>query len=157
YYYSRTRLAVQGELRENDGPAVPVEGQAWMDHQWGNFIVVGGGWDWYSLQLDDQTEVMLYVLRFGAQAPVVYGSHIQADGSVVDVAPDAVSSMPLGSWTSPHTGAVYPSGWDMTLETGAQLQVRPLLQDQELYFPNFGGGPYWEGAVSIDGDRHGRG
>jgi predicted secreted hydrolase len=157
YYYSRTRLAVQGELREGDGPAVPVEGQAWMDHQWGNFIVARGGWDWYSLQLDDQTELMLYVLRFEGQPPAVFGSHILADGRVIELPPDAVRSVPLGSWTSPHTGAVYPSGWDMTLETGARLQLRPLVQDQELYFPGSGGLAYWEGAVSIDGDRHGRG
>src|SRR5207253_5490843 len=63
YYYSRTRLAVSGELTQSDGAPAGVSGVAWMDHQWGNFVVAAaGGWDWYSLQLDDHSELMLYVL-----------------------------------------------------------------------------------------------
>jgi predicted secreted hydrolase len=61
YYYSRTRMAVEGVLQDGE-TARPVRGQAWMDHQWGNFLVVGG-WDWYSLQLDDDTELMLFFTR----------------------------------------------------------------------------------------------
>ena len=34
-------------------------GTAWMDHQWGNFVVGGGGWDWHAYQLDDGTELMV--------------------------------------------------------------------------------------------------
>ena len=47
---------------------------AWMDHQWGNFVVGAvGGWDWFSLQLDDQTELMLYVLRGpGGETTAIY-------------------------------------------------------------------------------------
>src|SRR5207249_1293639 len=49
YYYSRTRLKVTGALRlaqaDRGGQAQaergeePVSGVAWMDHQWGNFVV----------------------------------------------------------------------------------------------------------------------
>jgi len=61
YYYSRTRLAVEGTLYVED-TAHAVRGQAWMDHQWGDFLVVGG-WDWFSVQLDDGTELMLFLTR----------------------------------------------------------------------------------------------
>ena len=40
YYYSRTRLRVSGEIQKDDGSSDPVDGLAWMDHQWGNFVVV---------------------------------------------------------------------------------------------------------------------
>src|SRR4029079_568403 len=60
YYYSRTRMEIYGSLlykREQ----IPVTDLAWFDKQWGNFLVVGGGWDWFSLQLEDGTDLMLNV------------------------------------------------------------------------------------------------
>ena len=76
YYYSRTRLRASGFLSQTGAAAAAVSGEAWMDHQWGNFVVAsGGGWDWYSLQLDDRFELMLYVLRgVNGQTTGVYGA-----------------------------------------------------------------------------------
>lgn len=155
YYYSRTRLSVSGAL---NGSA--VQGIAWMDHQWGNFVTAAvGGWDWYSLQLDDNTELMLYVLRSPSGSTTgVYGSHVLADGSVEDLGGAPVTSVATGQWRSPHTGAVYPSGWQLTLADGSKLTLGPQLVDQELYFPELQGAlAYWEGAVSVSGDHSGVG
>ncbi len=165
YYYSRTRLNVVGQLGAADNEADPVSGIAWMDHQWGNFVVASvGGWDWYSLQLDDHTELMLYVLRAATgEATGVYGSEVLPDGSVRDLPPGSVLAESTDNWTSPHTGGVYPSGWLLTLPGGERLHVRPLLDDQELWFPatssavGVGAMAYWEGAVSVTGDRTGVG
>lgn len=165
YYYSRTRLNVVGQLSQADGEDDAVSGMAWMDHQWGNFVVASaGGWDWYSLQLDDDTELMLYVLRSATGEPTgVYGSQVLADGSVRDLPPGSVLAESTGTWTSPHTGGVYPSGWLLSLPGGERLDVRPLLDDQELWFPasssavGVGAMAYWEGAVSVTGDRTGVG
>jgi predicted secreted hydrolase len=159
YYYSRPRLSVSGSLASGDSVS-QVSGTAWMDHQWGNFVVVArGGWDWYSLQFDDNTELMLYVLRSDSgDTTATYGSYILADGEVQDLAPGAVTSTAIESWTSPHTGAVYPSGWQLTLPDGSHIEVTPQLPDQELWFPETPGLlQYWEGAVKISGDRHGEG
>jgi predicted secreted hydrolase len=161
YYYSRTRLTVTGTLQQADGTPLPVSGLAWMDHQWGNFVVTATlKWDWYSLQLDDRTELMLYVLRGVADdATAVYGTQILADGSTRDLAAGSVRTQAIGSWTSPHTGAVYPSGWLLMLPEGGTVNVDPVLQDQELYFPGSSQGSlaYWEGAVAVTGDRTGVG
>ena len=164
YYYSRTRLRVTGTLASASAEQVPVSGMAWMDHQWGNFVVAAaGGWDWYSLQLDDDSELMLYVLRSAdGETTGVYGSETSADGTVRDLQPGSVTAEAIGSWTSPHTGAVYPSGWRLTLPDGARLVLEPQLRDQELWFPGASGvGPgamaYWEGAVSVTGARTGQG
>jgi predicted secreted hydrolase len=153
YYYSRTRLSASGTLS-----GTPVTGQAWMDHQWGNFIVpssASGGWDWYSLQLDDNSEVMLYVLRGPTDSPV-FGSLIAPDGQVSEI---QATAEPVDHWTSPHTGAEYPSGWRITFPDH-QLILTPQLQDQELYFPEAPAGSvpsYWEGAVTIGGTHTGQG
>ncbi len=160
YYYSRTRLRAAGSLVGQDGNTRSVSGVAWMDHQWGNFVIASrGGWDWYSIQLDDNTELMLYVLRALGDAPGgVYGSRVWPDGHVDDLGPGAVSVAPVGEWTSPHTGAVYPSGWRLTLADGATLLLQPQLADQELWFPGTQGLPaYWEGAVTVSGSATGVG
>jgi predicted secreted hydrolase len=161
YYYSRTRLTASGQLTTPDGSVEEVSGIAWMDHQWGNFVLSArGGWDWYSLQLDDNTELMLYVIRDSdGGTTAIYGSYVNADGHVDDLAPGSVLSEATGEWRSPHTGAVYPSGWLVTLPDARRLVLTPQLQDQELYFP---GAPlrqlsYWEGAVTITGDTTGQG
>ncbi|GAC1314332.1 MAG: lipocalin-like domain-containing protein [Chloroflexota bacterium] len=166
YYYSRTRLTVSGTLADGSGEPQAVDGSAWMDHQWGNFVVTSsGGWDWYSLQLDDRTELMLYVLRApSGETTGVYGTEVLADGTLRDLLPGTVTSVPLGTWTSPHTGATYPAGWVLTRADGSQLRIAPALADQELYFPGLsdsqtglGVMAYWEGAVRVTGDRTGVG
>ncbi len=158
HYYSRTHLRARGSLTTADDAPQAVSGKAWMDHQWGNFVGVGNSWDWYSLQFDDNRELMLYALRAApGSASAVYGSEVLPDGSVRELQPNEVASEPLGTWVSPHTGAVYPSGWRLTLGNSEQLELRPVLADQELYFPGLGGSVYWEGAVRIGGDRSGRG
>jgi predicted secreted hydrolase len=161
YYYSRTRLSVTGSLGTGDGQApVSVSGTAWMDHQWGNFVIgTRGGWDWYSLQFDDDTELMLYVLRSATgETTAVYGSYVLPDGEVQDLTPGSVTSHVVGSWTSPHTDGVYPSGWELSLPDGSHITVSPQLQDQELWFPQTPGLlEYWEGSVTIAGAHTGMG
>jgi predicted secreted hydrolase len=154
YYYSRTRLAASGLLRDASGATVTVLGLAWADHQWGDFVISGtGGWDWFSIQLDNNTELMLYVLRDRAGATsAVFGSLIMPDGTVQDIGPGSVRVEATGQWLSPHSAATYPSGWLVELpEQHLLLTVTPQLQDQELYFPGavFAGPTYWEGAVDV--------
>ena len=159
YYFSRTRMAASGRLRRGDS-WTEVTGQAWHDHQWGNFIVPAvGGWDWISLQLDHNRELMLTVLRNADGSPAgAFGTFVDADGKVVDVPGEAIGIEPTGSWTSPQTGATYPSGWRVTVTQstaipGASLTLSPVLADQELSFERL---PYWEGAVDVSGTVDGQ-
>jgi predicted secreted hydrolase len=154
YYFSRTRMDASGSLRRGD-TWFDVTGQAWHDHQWGNFIVPAvGGWDWISLQLDGNRELMLTVLRNpDKSAAGAFGSLVDAEGPTIDVPHEAIAIQPLGSWRSPRTGATYPSGWLATIAaSGAvpamQLTIWPVLLDQELAFDRL---PYWEGAVDVSG------
>lgn len=158
YYYSRTRNQVAGTVQDH-GEVVPVEGVAWMDHQWGNFIgTAEGGWDWYSLQLDDQTEVMIFNLRAPDGSPAgSYASFIDAQSHQSIVAPGQYHTEALGTWQSPHSGAVYPSGWRVRLDPQAlDLTVTPTVKDQELDTAGSTGLIYWEGASAIRGTAAGR-
>jgi predicted secreted hydrolase len=158
YYYSRPLMLVTGSMTDH-GTTVPVTGQAWMDHQWGNFVAVAGsGWDWYSIQLDNNTEYMLYVIRDAQKQPVgVFGTAVAPDGSASEIPASDIQTRALGTWTSPHTGGVYPSGWQIVLPAQqVTLTLTPLLRDQELVTAASTGVAYWEGAVSISGTAGGR-
>lgn len=158
YYYSRTRMDATGSLTL-DGATYAVEGVAWFDHQWGDFIAIGGGgWDWFAIELDDGTDLMIDLIRAAdGSYPYAYGTLIAADGSVRDLAADEMSIDATGSWTSPATGARYPSGWRVRVPGEAlDLRLAPTIPDQELDTRATTGVLYWEGSQVVDGRRDGR-
>lgn len=158
YYYSRTRLAATGRL-VLDGRAFEVEGSAWFDHQWGDFIAVGpGGWDWFAVNLDDGTDVTLSRVRDATGADVlVYGTLVGADGRVRHLEAGAFTIEATGEWTSPRTGVRYPAGWLVRLPA-ERLEVRlvPAVAAQELDTRPTSGVVYWEGSQRVTATRDGR-
>jgi predicted secreted hydrolase len=159
HYYSMTRLRTAGTLVYR-GERMRVEGPSWMDHEFGSGELQRdqAGWDWFSLQLDDRREIMDYRLRQkdGALTPESSGSLIDARGAVRYLARDAVIVEATGSWKSPHTGGVYPSGWRMRVPSAAlDVTLVPTVLDQELANTT-GGVSYWEGAVDVNDTATGR-
>ncbi len=157
YYYSRPLLSVDGTLTDH-GTTISVSGQAWFDHQWGNFLsLVGSGWNWYSIQLSNHTEFMLYDIFDATHTPVAtFGTYVAPDGTASEIPSSAIHLKATGSWTSPVTHGTYPSGWTVTLDTPAvSLTLTPLLKDQELVTGASTGVAYWEGAVGISGQAQG--
>ncbi|HWS84353.1 MAG TPA: lipocalin-like domain-containing protein [Ktedonobacteraceae bacterium] len=155
YYYSRTHMGVAGTIMDHD-QALQVTGLAWMDHQWGNFLTLGGsGWDWYSIQLNNTTEMMVYFIRDSSGLLIsTYASYIDPAGKDYVLPPAALHITVLDTWTSPTTGIRYPSGWHLDVNSPqlqAALTVAPLLKDQELVVKSSTGNIYWEGAVSVQG------
>ena len=158
YYYSRTRMEAQGTVVDR-GITVPVSGLAWMDHQWGDFTLQGGGgWDWASLQLDDKTEVMVSVVRDGERKAVLsYGTFIDGVGQVTHLTQSQVRMDATGSWSSPTTGVRYPSGWTVAVpERDMLLHLEPVLVQQEMETTASVGRVYWEGAVRVSSTALGR-
>jgi len=157
YYYSRTRMEISGAI-DDHGERVPVTGLAWFDKQWGNFLVMGGGWDWFSLQLDDGSDLMLNLIRDAqGQTTIAYGTYVSPDGSFRHLPGNQFEVTPLGQWTSPHTGATYPSGWRATVrEPALDLRISPVIPDQELDTRQSTALVYWEGAQTVGGTANGR-
>lgn len=156
YYYSRTHMAVSGTITDH-GATIPVTGLAWMDHQWGNFIPTAGiGWDWFSIQLSNDVEYMIYRIRDAHGNIIsVVGSRVDARGVTTAVDPSQISEQATGAWTSPATHVTYPSGWRLTLPGGA-LSITPAVLDQELVTTASTGNTYWEGACGITGTLDGQ-
>ena len=156
HYYSMTRLEAAGEIRTG-GASHRVAGQAWMDHEFSTSILGEDqeGWDWFSLQLEDGRELMLYQMRKrdGSIDPASSGSLIERDGGVVLLASSDYTIVPRGSWRSPKSGGVYPMGWRIAIpRLGIELDVREAMKDQELVTTSSTGVAYWEGAVTARGN-----
>lgn len=162
-YYSLTRLETEGTV-EVDGRSFAVAGESWMDKEFGSSQLGPGqvGWDWFSLQLADGRDLMLYQLR-RADGAVDFASATLVDraGRPRYLAPSEWSARATGRWRSPATGADYPAGWRVELpREGLRLVVDPLVADQENRASAGGGLFYWEGAVavrSVDGAPAGQG
>ncbi len=157
YYYSRTRMPTRGTLAIG-GETLAVAGSSWFDHQWGDFIAIGGGgWDWFALNLDDGSDLMLSFVRAkDGSFPLVYGTWVESDGTVRHIDGSAIELTALGTWTSPHTGATWPSGWRVQIAPlGLDVTVTPEVADQELNTLASTGVIYWEGANRVAGSRAG--
>jgi len=160
-YVSWTRLAATGRL-DLAGERHAVDGTAWFDHEWGTSQLGPGvvGWDWFSLQLDDGRELMLYALRRadGTPAPFSAGTLVGADGSSVRLSRDDFAIEVRGRWESPHTGAVYPAGWTLRVPSaGLELTCEPTVPDCELRTGGSTDVTYWEGPLRVSGSAAGRG
>jgi predicted secreted hydrolase len=110
------------------------------------------------VQLDDRRELMLYLLRQkdGSVTPQSSGSLIDARGHVTYLPRSAFVVEATGSWKSPHTGGVYPSGWRVRVAgAGLNVVLAPVVLDQELA-NTVGGVSYWEGAVDVRDGVSGR-
>ena len=152
YYYSAPRLDVTGNVRIPHGESAAVSGTAWLDHEWSSSSLSAdvGGWDWFSLQLEDGRNVMYYRLRerTGATSPFSGGSVQEPGGRVRRIAAEDVAVDPLRYWTSPATGVRYPVSWRFQLPSeGLDLEVRAALADQEVALSV----RYWEGSVRAFG------
>lgn len=157
YYYSLTRLETVGRITV-EGETFDVSGFSWLDHEFSTSVLGQGavGWDWFSLQLDNNRELMLFQIRKadGSVEGVSHGVLVEPDGRTARLRLEDYQIEALGKWTSPHTGAVYPQGWRIRVDAPdgpLALEVTPLIADQELNTTT----AYWEGASRITGTDNG--
>ncbi len=154
-YYSMTRLAAEGVVSLG-GISFPVEGTAWMDHEFSSTPLEPdlAGWDWFSLQLSNNTELMIYLLRRkdGSLHQASSGTLVEASGKTLHLARNAIQVEVLDHWQSPRSGATYPSGWHLRIPTAQlDLHLHTRLSDQELQTPATTDITYWEGSVAATG------
>jgi predicted secreted hydrolase len=141
-----------------DGQPVTVAGTAWFDHQWGDFISVGGGgWDWFAVNLDDGTDLTLSLVRNAdGSYPLVYGTLVRDDGRTKHLDDSAFTVASTATWSSPSTAATYPAGWTIELPAEAlTIELAPTVAGQELDTRATTGVVYWEGSQVVRATRGG--
>lgn len=159
HYSSISRLKTEGTITVG-GRQLPVTGLSWMDHEFfsGAMAPNLSGWDWFSVQLGDGWDVMLYLLRHkdGTVDPASSGTLIDPQGQARHLKLADFQVKATGAWTSPHTGIKYPAGWEIAIpEAGYRLNLTPTLADQEIRAPAPAKVTYWEGEVKVAGTKKG--
>jgi predicted secreted hydrolase len=143
------------------GETERFNGSAWMDREFGTWKTTENqkGWDWFSLQLSDGSDLMVYNIRDRADRPSDFssGTFVSAEGSRTHLTREDFEVEPTAHWRSPHTGAVYPSGWRLRVpRLGVDVTITPTLKDQELDTRGTTMVVYWEGSCTVAGARGGR-
>jgi len=160
HYISFTRLLTRGFV-SLDGRQFQVEGESWMDHEFFTHQLAAdqAGWDWFSLQLSDGSEIMLFELRRkdGAIDPYSAGTYVDPQGRATHLAARDFSLTPGKIWTSPKTGGRYPIEWKIRVAPlRLDAALRTPLADQELAGKTSSAVSYWEGAIDVAASRNGR-
>jgi predicted secreted hydrolase len=160
HYYSLTRVATTGSILI-EGERFEVEGASWMDHEFGTSFLEPDqrGWDWFSIQLDDGTDLMIFQIRRddGSRDPHSSGTIVSASGASTAIGLGDFTLDSASPWASPASGASYPLSWRVNIPNQAlELEVRTPLPDQELRTERSTGVTYWEGAVEVTGTHEGR-
>jgi predicted secreted hydrolase len=154
-YYSFTRLKTVGRLKLAE-KELTVSGLSWMDHEFSSAALQPGivGWDWFSLQMDDGTDMMLYRLRRedGRAHAASSGTLVGADETRRHLSVADVDLTILEHWRSPHSGGRYPAAWRVRVPSvDLDLSIATTLDDQEMRTSGSTGVTYWEGSVSLTG------
>ena len=157
YYYSRPNLAVSGTITRK-GVVSSVTGTAWLDHEWSSESLAPDavGWDWVGLHFDDGATLMAYRIRRADGGVIWAGGSFRrgAAASAKPFAPDQVAFAATRWWRSPRTGARYPVATQIVVKSAAgatllDVELEPLMDDQEFDARTSVGTVYWEGAVRV--------
>jgi predicted secreted hydrolase len=156
HYISLTHVAATGTIRAGNA-AYSVSGLSWMDHEFFTHQLEQNqvGWDWFSIQLNNNTELMLYRIRRvdGSIDPFSSGTYVDASGRTTHLRKEDFSLLPATeTWKSPVTGATYPVHWRISLpKLDLELEATTRLESQEISGTSRTVPNYWEGAIELKG------
>ena len=160
HYYSFCDLEARGEV-ELGGERFSVSGRSWFDHEFGSSQLERNqtGWDWFSIQLSDGRELMLYQLRLTGNRvePLSSGTLVERDGRVRHLKLRDFRLTPIAQ-TRVASGVRYPTNWKIEVPSlRLSLVAAPVVEDQELRPVRSGVNlSYWEGAISLRGTAQGK-
>jgi predicted secreted hydrolase len=160
YYYSYTRLQTDGVI-VLDNKRFNVQGSSWLDREWSTSSLGKDqqGWDWFSLQLSDGTEIMLYQMRKKDNSKDEYskGTLISVSGQSTSLTASDFQLQPLDYWQSPESQIRYPVKWRLTIaKESIDVLVSTRVNQQEWTKKNGASFDYWEGGITFTGKKDGQ-
>lgn len=159
HHYSITALRTIGQL-EWEGKVHTVIGHSWLDREFGTGISSTSlqGWDWFSLALGNNVEVMISQIRHLSETTKVadIGTIVFPNGTYHSLKPGDFQIISTDTWKSPQTNASYPMGWELTVPSqDLKLTVEPVMRAHEILAFGSTGVDYWEGPVIVSGRMNG--
>lgn len=157
YYVSFPRMNVKGSMHLDK--KIKVNGTAWFDHQKTNFPKKTNllGWDWFSIQFKDNTELMIFVPidKKGHVYSRKGGTYILKNGKTIKLRGEDIKIRSIETWKSSSTGAIYPSGWYIEIpKLKINIEVNPCVKNQEIDSILTTPVSYWEGACDVSGTKN---
>ena len=136
HYYSLTRMPTEGFVTL-DGERFAVTGDSWMDHEFGTSFLERHqqGWDWFSIQLADGADLMMFQMRRadGSLDPQSSGTLVRPGQPDRRLVASDFALTPGRLWSSPVSEARYPVEWRVSVPgEELDLRVRPVVDAQEL-------------------------
>lgn len=162
WYYSITQMEMEGVL-EYQGITEPIRGKAWMDHQWGPFLIspieankLFQSYEWFCIQLDNGTELMISNIFDRNYNRPNDGKH----GGVEIYYPDGrslrtedVQFERTRYWKDPKSGHIMSMGWRLQIDAWKlNLNLQPDFEQQMVKFPL--NGDFWEGSIIVNGTQN---
>ncbi len=151
YYYSLTHLATEGLIKVK-GQWLNVRGFSWMDHQWAqNSFVRGDKWTWFSLQLENGTDIVCFI--YGDKALTYHASLIDKNNKT-KFTDELIIKTRGNKFISQETGSEYYLDYEIIIPAfDLNLLVKPFNKKQEMIFGTIN---YWEGGIEIKGSLKGK-
>ncbi|MCB0308380.1 MAG: hypothetical protein KDD48_03330 [Bdellovibrionales bacterium] len=151
HYYSYSRLYTTGQIKIGD-QKFNVTGQSWMDHEYSTSLLEKSqrGWDWFAIQLNNQSELMLFQLRDQRGSYYYYrvGKLNDKGGNSKTLDMSGAEFVPISYFKSEKSGGQYPIKWKVTIpKENIDLTVTAIFENQEMMTSVV----YWEGATDISG------
>ncbi len=166
YYYSIPKLTGNGTLILLNNNHT-VSAKAWFDHEFFSHNLATNtkkfgagkidGWDWFAIQLNNNTEIMIYQVRHpNRKNDYLFGTYIDTKGTLTKLSPKMFSITTLDHWKSKKTNITYPSKWKINIPSlNYNLIITPTFNDQELVFNKDNILNYWEGRSIVSGSHSG--
>ncbi len=161
YYLTIPRLKAEGMLFVNGKP-MDVTGTAWFDREIGTRQLGPDqiGWDWFAIQLDDGTDLMVYLIK---NEDATYDKDtsravlFRPNGTTEEIPFSDMEIIPKDNWISPLTNAVYITSWEIKIKKEKlDLKLSAVMQDQEIDSHKSTKVIYWEGKMDVAGTKDGK-
>ena len=165
YYYSHTRVDVSGTMKVH-GITEHVDGYAWVDHQWGDFLGLGHKvtWEWFSIQLEDSSEIMVADVWVNGERQGSFSGGLNLHNA--DCSTELFEHYTITQerfWHDPGSDKIFATEWTieasckdparqihLTVTADYENQVFPLTEGY-IFTPRF-----WEGSCLVSGTIKGR-
>lgn len=166
FYYFIPRCEVTGSVTLDHQCDTVWRGSGWYDHEFGvapkhrpNLRAVGDeapqtSWRWASLQLDDGTDVSVYIITRGET--VLDNWTTVTDRRGRRQAFTGAELRPVRTWRSTRSFVEYPVAWTLEVPSaGLSINIDAPFPDQEVLTIISDPG-FWEGRVDAKGTLCGR-
>lgn len=157
YFYSLPRLQGSGEIMIENKNYKIINATAWMDHEYQSSIDFIEAADRFTIQLDNNDEISIYILSATEGHYVNPNSFCVvnlANGQIITLKLADFQITQLDTWQSPASNVQYPSGWQLRIPSlHYNLQLIPTVKNQEIMTSIT---TYWEGLATVTGERDGR-